>query len=434
MSLSATVDFSLSPDPGSCTVSYTDPEGRPAQYHYPGSPEIAPVRPLWGVDAETANGSGHDMAYPTFDLTLAPLVAFEAEAKRHMDITMIGAHWDNDAGVPTAKGIVDPAGLAAILAHGTIPLVQWQSYDSRYAQSSASQIPFSIPNILGGSQDAYIDAIAAVCKSYGGPMYMRFDHEFNGDFNLLWSPGITDANSHLITPTDYRNLWQYVRARFNALNVTNVIWVWCPMTFNAKGIVNSRLWSDTYTTFWDPTLPGNDCYPGNQYVDRVALDGYNWTPGWSTWAQIFTAAYNAITAAYPNKPLMIVENGCEATSQYTTPPTTRAGWYADAYGPNGLGLMPAIVAVLYFNWDAWRIDNDSGSPDPTSEAAYALALAAGDGRYSVTFPGQYFGIHYFTVTADHNATQTLSFEAGAAFNQIDSAVRDMALDMPAYIG
>ena len=69
---------------------------------------------------------------------------------------------------------------------------------------------------------------------------------------------------------------------------------------------------------WSPYVACGSCtafykvYPGDAYVDWVALDGYNWgtSQSWSSWqtmAQIFPKSYDAVTRLAPRKPFMIAE-------------------------------------------------------------------------------------------------------------------------------
>ena len=62
-----------------------------------------------------------------------------------------------------------------------------------------------------------------------------------------------------------------------------------------------------------PSTPFKDVYPGDAYVDWVALDGYNWGAlriGWQTFSQVFGDSYNALVAL-TSKPIMICESWLE---------------------------------------------------------------------------------------------------------------------------
>ena len=53
-------------------------------------------------------------------------------------------------------------------------------------------------------------------------------------------------------------------------------------------------------------------YPGDAYVDWVALDGYNWGTaipgtGWQSMNGVFERSYDAVTTLAPSKPFIIAE-------------------------------------------------------------------------------------------------------------------------------
>ena len=115
-------------------------------------------------------------------------------------------------------------------------------------------------------------------KSYGKEIWLRPFHEANGDW-YDWGiakQGAGNTNQTLI------DAWKHVVTIFRDLEVTNVKWVW---TTNAT---NSG--SATFTGW----------FPGDDWVDMVSIDGYNWgtTQSWSSWtsfADVFDEAYKALS-------------------------------------------------------------------------------------------------------------------------------------------
>jgi hypothetical protein len=152
---------------------------------------------------------------------------------------------------------------------------------------------------------------------------------------------------------------------FTNAGVTNVKWVWSPSTEDA----------------WTPLSMMAQYYPGDNYVDWVAMDGYNKGSsgyGWQTWSQIFSGSYNTITHL-TTKPLMIAETSSnEATGTQATQGLSKTAWIADAFA-HGIPSMPRIRAVLWFNEDKtaaegccnWTIQSSAGV-----QAAYAQAISA----------------------------------------------------------
>ena len=99
---------------------------------------------------------------------------------------------------------------------------------------------------------------------------LRFAHEMN----LLssdWGPG-KEGN----TASSYVDAWRHIVTIFRQEGADNVKWVWAP---------NVDYGGRPFTQF----------FPGDEWVDYVALDGYNWgaTGGesWETFSQIFASSY-----------------------------------------------------------------------------------------------------------------------------------------------
>jgi hypothetical protein len=98
------------------------------------------------------------------------------------------------------------------------------------------------------------------------------------------------------------------------------------------------------------TTPLAQLYPGDAYVDWVALDGYNWGTDygnrWQTFAEVYTASYKELRQLAPTKPIMIAEIGSQENGG------DKAAWIRDALGVQLPTNFPAIKALAWFNWDA----------------------------------------------------------------------------------
>src|SRR5205823_6909101 len=98
------------------------------------------------------------------------------------------------------------------------------------------------------------------------------------------------------TTASYIAMWRHVHDVFVEEGATNVRWVWSP------------------NVDYPGATPFEAMYPGDDYVDWVALDGYNWggsngyTP-WRSFTGVFGASYFRL-ARLTTKPLMIAEVGC----------------------------------------------------------------------------------------------------------------------------
>ncbi len=159
---------------------------------------------------------------------------------------------------------------------------------------------FSDPNaikmqdIINGKHDKYIDSWAQASKSFGAEIWIRFAHEFNGN----WYPWSVSANNR--DPQVYIKAFRHVQNRFRKAGAFNVRWIWC---LNAESVPDAS-WNDPLRA-----------YPGDDYVDMISIDGYNFGTAvsgsrWQTFNQIFGEPYAEVSRKFPNKPLMIGEIGC----------------------------------------------------------------------------------------------------------------------------
>src|SRR6202021_2452613 len=109
---------------------------------------------------------------------------------------------------------------------------------------------FTLASIIAGDYDAYITNWATAAKAWGHPFFLRFAHEMNGN----WYPWAASVNGN--TAGEYIQAWQHVHNIFVSVGATNATWVWC------VNVVAGM-----------PT-PIGQVYPGDNYVDWLALDGY----------------------------------------------------------------------------------------------------------------------------------------------------------------
>jgi hypothetical protein len=135
---------------------------------------------------------------------------------------------------------------------------------------------------------------------------------------------------------------------FKEEGVTNVKWVW---TTNAS---NSGKGS---------TLTGN--YPGDDYVDYISIDGYNWgtCQSWSSWqtfSQVFKKAYDAL--AKINKPLFIAEISSSERGG------NKAEWITDMFEHFATDFS-RVFAVMWFsqskeaNEGDWALNTSQAAVD-----------------------------------------------------------------------
>ncbi|MDP8910951.1 MAG: Ig-like domain-containing protein [Actinomycetota bacterium] len=214
------------------------------------------------------------------------------------------------------------------VAAGRIPIISWT------ADLKSNRTPLKFSAIANGSYDAAIRARADALKAFGHKVMLIFHHEPEDDLN---------RNG---TGAEYRAAWRRVVTLFRERGATNVVWVWNIMawTFNPSGPVPE------------------DYYPGDDVVDWVAADGYNWygnpmNPGpWREFSEIFYH-FNAWVNA-KGKPAMVAEVG--SGEDTTTPdPQRKARWFANAAAT--IKTWPLLKGIIYFNALGWYFDSSTAS-------------------------------------------------------------------------
>ncbi|MBR2211496.1 MAG: dockerin [Fibrobacter sp.] len=183
---------------------------------------------------------------------------------------------------------------------------------------------YNAQDLVDGKADEYIRDYAKGVKNYGEEIWLRPLHEANGDW-YDWGVGKKDAGN---TDANVAEAFRHIVKIFREENVTNVKWVW---TTNA-----SNQGSGT-------TLTGN--YPGDEYVDYISIDGYNWgkCQSWSSWqtfSQVFKKAYNAL--ANIDKPLFIAEISSSELGG------NKAEWITDMFEHFATDFS-RVFAVMWFS-------------------------------------------------------------------------------------
>lgn len=208
-------------------------------------------------------------------------------------------------------------------------------------------------SILDGSQDTMIRTRARALRDLHAPVLLRFWWEMNTQEKAAWAD-----------PSQFVAAWRHVRTLFAEEGADRVSWVWCP---------TSEAFAPT------PGHPDGDAqrwWPGDEWVDWVCADGYNFAPAvagaaYRSFDEIFASFHQ--WARRTGKPMMIGEFGVLERNPGEKPrwlsQTTAAltGPYAD------------LSAVVYFDSRRtvnggvrdWRV-----TTSPSSEEAFRALTRA----------------------------------------------------------
>lgn len=219
--------------------------------------------------------------------------------------------------------------------------------------------------IIDGKQDDYLREFARDARTFGQPILLRWGHEMNGDW-YLWS-GTRNGGA---TPDKYGDplkpdgpelfvdAYRHIHAVFEEEKANNVLWVWCPNV-----LMEGKL-GEAWNEF------GN-YYPGDEYVDWLCVDGYNWgaSQSWSKWQtfdQIYAPSYARLQELSPKKPIILGEFASSEKGG------DKAAWVQDSF-QKIISAYPQIRAAVWFNINKendWRMNSS-----PEVFEAFKKALA-----------------------------------------------------------
>ena len=219
-----------------------------------------------------------------------------------------------------------------VVEHGSIPIVHYKP-------------GFTLDEINAGKADDCFRDLGQRIHDFGYPFFLRMYHEFNGD----WMPYAGCGDSFI-------NAWRRTVSLVRGAGGTNAIWV------------------------WNPAEKARDCafqsYPGDAWVDWVAVDGYNRGTGWASsktqcWCEFWQLFRDdpgvSLHDVYgPRKPFAVFETGSlEDPSQ----PDRKGQWHVNALASIKQNF-PYLKALVYTDLDLssnggpnWRLDTSQSSLD-----------------------------------------------------------------------
>ena len=324
--------------PGSADAAPGGAKGRKG----PAPTEPVPTEPAPEPTPEPTPDSGAAGA-PRFSVFLpgtpgdaADLAALAERAGQAPAMVMWYEAWATTPSFPAAAA-------SRVAAAGATPQITWEPWDPA---AGLDQPTYALSRIAAGRHDAYLRTWADQIAAYAGPVELRIAHEANGDW-YPWAVGVNGS-----TAGSYIAAWRHIHDVFVARGAANVTWVWSP-NISYPG-------STPLATF----------YPGDAYVDQVALDGYNFgtTQSWSSWqtaGELFHASIGELQALTA-RPIHLGEVASTEVGG------DKAAWVTDFFSV--LAGTPAIRGFCWFDVSKetdWRIDSSE-----SSQQAFATGLAS----------------------------------------------------------
>lgn len=249
------------------------------------------------------------------------LIDFQNLQQKHLDIVGIYANWNTNFN--GLKSTFD-----SVYNNKSIVLLTWEANG------------LSTVDIANGLKDDYIRQMARDIKSYDKDIIIRIFHEGNGNW-YSWAIGDSKVN----TNKSYIAAFRHVVDLFRREGANKVNW---EFNVNASNVGQGSSYLNNY--------------PGDNYVNIISIDGYNWgtTQSWgSTWQsfdEIFSPAYNALKVY--NKPISISEISSAEQGG------NKSQWITNTFNSIKSSKYSLIKTVIWFNENKetdWRINSSTSA-------------------------------------------------------------------------
>jgi hypothetical protein len=225
--------------------------------------------------------------------------------------------WESGAPIPFENTLEEIRRFEAFNGGQIVPFIKWNA-QTGWDVARQPYRGITAHDVAQGKLDDYIRQYARDVRAYGRPLFISpVCAEFNGEW-----PTCSPNGNAALTLADFIGAWRRTVDLFRAEGVTNVAWVWNPITQEA-------------------TLNGGDFppfYPGDDYVDWAGLDMYD-----SEAPLALEPAYQFAVAH--GKPFFLGEWGIGSGA--LAPPQERA-WLEGMF--DVFETHPKIKAVVYYNY------------------------------------------------------------------------------------
>lgn len=326
---------STAPAPTTVPPTTIPPTSVPPTTVTPGCPDgdVSILLPCRGVligasgDFKTDNGAGQSKQ--------DHFATMEARLNANFDIFHDFLQWNDmvNKDWPNLK-------TQALADDGRILLTNWKSPTGRVTDWA---------KIADGDYDADIRTAARQVRDFGQPTFITFYHEPEDNIR---DAANGDGQKTQLYLDSYRDAFRHIVQVFEANGADNAVWVW-----------DMQGWLGGFESYYL-----NGLYPGDDVVDWVAWNPYNWhgcenhgnPRKWKTFEEVVSPFYDWLDEGGEDrpsrdKPLMLGEWGSEENDGATNSEQTKAEWLDDARRilPT---RFPRLKAVVYFDTEGRRTD------------------------------------------------------------------------------
>lgn len=312
--------------PTTTPVTQTKPTPSPTPTSTPVTPK--PANPTTVPQISTKKEWGAYVGWRETDMA-----TFESQVGKIVKYQAVFVHWGNENLFPLyLKPTVADKNKSLIIF--------WEATD--YNADSIIQPRFGYDAILNGEWNSYISKFAADAKAYGGEVIIIPFSEMNGNW-FGWG-GVVGTN----TADKHIKAFRYLKNYFK--DIPNVKFGWAPNADSVPDTTANQL--EKY-------------YPGDDYVDYVGVDGFNFSGPWMTFDQVFSKPLAKLKTY--NKPIFIF-------SFASAEGANKANWITDALTVQ-IPKHPEIKAWVWFNERKerdWRVWSDPTALDAFKKAVQTL--------------------------------------------------------------
>lgn len=256
-----------------------------------------------------------------------------------------------------------------IASRGALPMISWEPHGFTTVDIAEGTKEYWLRDrakvTLGSYVESFTKGLCEASKRTKQPVLLRTLHEMNG-FWYTWGQTWKDDDGSMPNSVDnYKRAWIRIHQAVKSHCEDGVLLVWAT---NHHSLGEGASFTGTY--------------PGDQFVDFAAIDGYNWGGhadwGWQSFDSIFRKPYCEVSKA-SSRPILIAELSS------TEEGGDKAAWIRETFAAFASGKYARIRGFVWFNDDKfeveikgamdWPLDSSQASKD-----AFRQSVAGIDGQ------------------------------------------------------
>lgn len=200
----------------------------------------------------------------------------------------------------------------------------------------------SFRDVAAGKLDGYLAEVADSMKRFPYTIYVRPWAEMNAHWSP-YRPGSSELRAGSVD--DFKRAWRHLYG-----------------FFRVRGVRNLRFVFNPDASLEEANVPIASIWPGQEYVDVLGIDGYNWGDSklphgnvWQEFEHVFAGMYQVLTGLHETAPVWICEfgskeprksDGTRRSPAPRDPGRSKARWIE---GFMGSTAFPRLEVLVYYN-------------------------------------------------------------------------------------